>query len=442
MAWRSAAQRRISAFVGCTAKHRGSNCKLSALCRPRVLSQSEPMFQHNYAVRYSSTAAPTTKNSTYDASKVLLALDSVGKTLTVTWKDGSKSRFHSIWLRHSCHCGHCMQEHSGQKLIDPATVSHHVSIEKVCIDGDHLEIQWKGSPPHVGHVPLSFLQTNCYESDYLSIKRESVKLGPPAQAIPQLYYSDLIKTSDGVLRWLRQINEAGVSLMKDVPTEDNMVQKIAEHIGPAEDLIYGETWDVISTPKPINVAYSTVGLDFHMDLIYYESPPGLQFLHCLRFDECVEGGESHFLDVFHVAEAFRKSHPNKFHTLSQIPATFQKIHYARDFPVEMKYQRPHIVLNQYQEHEVEPYYEAYQEFAKAIKYSPDIVECQLKPGDLVTFNNRRILHARKSFDLNGGVRHLKGCYVNIDHFKSQVQVFSSLHGTGQPAKRVGNQDWF
>ena len=35
------------------------------------------------------------------------------------------------------------------------------------------------------------------------------------------------------------------------------------------------------------------------------------------------------------------------------------------------------------------------------------LEHRLQPGDLVTFNNRRVLHARKSFDLNDGVRHLK-----------------------------------
>jgi hypothetical protein len=35
------------------------------------------------------------------------------------------------------------------------------------------------------------------------------------------------------------------------------------------------------------------------------------------------------------------------------------------------------------------------------------VEQRLQPGDLVTFNNRRVLHARNSFDLNGGIRHLK-----------------------------------
>ena len=55
----------------------------------------------------------------------------------------------------------------------------------------------------------------------------------------------------------------------------------------------------------------------------------VSYMNCYRFDECVEGGESRFLDVFHVAEQFRKDHPDKFHTLVRVPATFQKIHYDR-----------------------------------------------------------------------------------------------------------------
>ncbi len=36
------------------------------------------------------------------------------------------------------------------------------------------------------------------------------------------------------------------------------------------------------TKDPINIAYSNAGLDLHMDLAYFESPPGLQLLHCLQ----------------------------------------------------------------------------------------------------------------------------------------------------------------
>ena len=45
---------------------------------------------------------------------------------------------------------------------------------------------------------------------------------------------------------------------------------------------FPQVFDVESCPNPINVAYSDVALGLHTDLAYYESPPGLQLLHCLR----------------------------------------------------------------------------------------------------------------------------------------------------------------
>ena len=43
----------------------------------------------------------------------------------------------------------------------------------------------------------------------------------------------------------------------------------------------------------------------------------------------MEGGESVFLDSFHVAEEFRKQFPEQFENLVRIPGTFQKIHFER-----------------------------------------------------------------------------------------------------------------
>ena len=48
----------------------------------------------------------------------------------------------------------------------------------------------------------------------------------------------------------------------------------------------------------VNLAYTTEELLPHMDLTYYESPPGIQFLHALRFDDGVKGGDSTFVDSF------------------------------------------------------------------------------------------------------------------------------------------------
>ncbi len=75
----------------------------------------------------------------------------------------------------------------------------------------------------------------------------------------------------------------GIVLLKNVPTELGMVGEVAKLIAPIQTTIYGDIFNVISTPKPINIAYSSEELGWHMDLMYYESPPGLQYLHCIRY---------------------------------------------------------------------------------------------------------------------------------------------------------------
>ena len=42
--------------------------------------------------------------------------------------------------------------------------------------------------------------------------------------------------------------------------------------------------NVIASEKPSDIAYTPMELPLHMDLTYNESTPGLQLLHCLRFD--------------------------------------------------------------------------------------------------------------------------------------------------------------
>ncbi|KAK3097000.1 hypothetical protein FSP39_005502 [Pinctada imbricata] len=66
-----------------------------------------------------------------------------------------------------------------------------------------------------------------------------------------------------------------------------------------------------------------------MDLLMYESPPGIQFLHCLEFDPSVEGGETTFTDLYAVAEEFRRTYSEHFIILCRVPLTFERIHATR-----------------------------------------------------------------------------------------------------------------
>ncbi|KAJ7388315.1 hypothetical protein OS493_038574 [Desmophyllum pertusum] len=313
----------------------------------------------------------------------------------------------------------CKQSHSGQRTIDVASIPDPLELSDFTVskNKEDLHLRWELEDDHQGVINLQWLRDNCY--------------------------SEAARQSDSQKR----------------VTQPHLGE-VGRRIGPVQETIYGETFNVMSVPNPINIAYSTAGLDYHMDLMYYESAPGLQLLHCLRFDPEVEGGESTFVDSFHVAEEFRKQFPDDFENLVRISGTFQKIHFERDYPVKLVYKRPHIVLNPEKEivavnwsppfegpplvpeEDVEPYFKAYRIFSKLLRESPIQKSVRIQPGDLACFNNRRILHGRKSFNLNGGVRFLKGAYVNIDEFRNTFQVTSELTGSGEPCKRIGNHCFF
>jgi len=110
---------------------------------------------------------------------------------------------------------------------------------------------------------------------------------------------------------------------------------VARWVGPVQNQIYGEAWDVVSSEKAINIAYTGEYLGPHMDLCYYESPPGLQLLHCMEFDPAIVGGESFLSDAFGAANALRTSDPGAFADLCRIPATFLKDHSDRASPVRI-----------------------------------------------------------------------------------------------------------
>ncbi|CAM9961616.1 unnamed protein product, partial [Laminaria digitata] len=153
---------------------------------------------------------------------------------------------------------------------------------------------------------------------------------------------------------LKKLNRTGVFLLENVGTEEGTVTELARRIAPvSHEMLYGQTFDVVSQTNPRNVAYTAEGLRLHMDLAYYESPPALvALLHCVEFDEKVEGGESKFLDAFAAADHFRTHFPDMFEVLTRVPTTFHNVRAAAP-PVEgehrnmeslgmasMEYQRP------------------------------------------------------------------------------------------------------
>ena len=197
---------------------------------------------------------------------------------------------------------------------------------------------------------------------------------------------------------------------------------------------FGALFDVRSTPQATDLAYTSVALDPHTDNPYRAPVPGIQLLHCLVNE--TSGGLSTLVDGFAVAQALRTQHPGAFDILASTPVRFKYI----DADTELTASAPPIELDVtgalkaihfsprldfvplFAAPRLAAYYQARQLFDHRLR-APDFeIRFLLAAGDLVMFDNCRLLHGRTGFDPAEGLRHLQGCYIDIDGPRSLYRV--------------------
>ena len=140
----------------------------------------------------------------------------------------------------------------------------------------------------------------------------------------ELQFDEILSGDEGLYKYLSLINQHGVVKVINAPGKKGGVQ-LAEHISHRLNSYYGLEWDVLVVDDPIHAAFSDVELKHHMDFAYNWHQAGLQHLHCIRNDPCVDGGILTLKDIYIIAEEFRKDFPEHFHTLSTVPVIFQQI---------------------------------------------------------------------------------------------------------------------
>ncbi len=72
--------------------------------------------------------------------------------------------------------------------------------------------------------------------------------------------------------------------------------------------------------------------------------------------------------------------------------------------------------------ELDEFYRARRKLDAMLKSVEFEIRFRLDDGDLVMFDNRRLLHGRTDFDPAEGARHLQGCYIDLDGPRSLYRV--------------------
>ena len=129
-------------------------------------------------------------------------------------------------------------------------------------------------------------------------------------------YDYIMSSERSLYSYLYALNKHGV--VKVVGAPNGAVLKIADSLAHRFDSIWGREFDYGLKIDPTTLAFSNKPLYYHIDLPYMQNKPGIAYLHCLRYDDCVEGGVLTVKDGFSIAKAFREKFPEHFQTLSTV----------------------------------------------------------------------------------------------------------------------------
>ena len=235
--------------------------------------------------------------------------------------------------------------------------------------------------------------------------------------------------------WLNDVERFGFSLLNNVPTAAETLLEVVALFGFVRQTNYGRIFDVRTEERPNNLAYTPAALSVHTDNPYRCPPPTLQLLHCLK--QADEGGVTALVDGFHAAERMREQDPQAFARLTETDVVFR--YESEDAVLEAS--GPIIALDSARRvrqirinnrslaplrlafEDVMPFYEALFRFRELLEAPDAQLRIRLQPGELVMFDNDRVLHGR--IGESRGTRHLQGCYADRDGLLSTLRLLDS-----------------
>lgn len=351
--------------------------------------------------------------------------------LSLSWEDHAQAHLPWLWLRDHCACLECRHPQTRERLVLPRAEIDPAS--EVQVQGGHLQLTW--SDGHQSH----------FDGGWLHQRRPGAASASPLPAprpwgddyrLERVDHAAFTGNAAGERAWLEALLRDGLVLLENGPLADEEVSRLATRIGPLRATNFGARFDVQSKPNPNNAAYTAIALALHTDLPNWQHPPDIQLLYCLEND--AEGGESLFADGYQVAETLRQEDPEAFRLLSETPIDFRFQDEEQDIAVcapiltcnaegrvvDVRFNNWIRDTLRLPAEVIEPWYRAYHRFWTLLHEPRHQLDLTLRPGDMIAFDNRRVLHGRGAFDPNTGRRHLQGTYLDRDMLESRLRVLA------------------
>ena len=346
--------------------------------------------------------------------------------LKVIFDNKQIDKFPNIWLRDHAKDESNWDSRSNQRKTFTARLDPNIQIKNAEIvdQGKFIEILWSDFDKPIKYSS-TFLEKNKIKSNP---NLEKLHIWNNKDINNEIFVEyEKVLEEKGFKNFLNTLYKYGFCVIQNCEKNLNSVEKIANKIGYVRQSIFGGLWSFESDENMADSAYTQEELRPHTDSTYSNDAPGLQLLLCCHYK--AEGGHSIMVDGFKIAEDIKKKHKEIYDVLTNVEVTGE---YKGD-GVVLKASRPifkldknkkllQVSFNNYdrapfrlENADMVKFYDAIKKFDLLANNDDYQWKRILKPGELLIFNNWRVLHGRGSFK---GSRKMSGCYINKEDFDS------------------------
>ena len=367
---------------------------------------------------------------TKNRSNYVDKIEILSEGLKVFFSNKSSDTFPNIWLRDHAKDENNWDERSNQRKTFTAKLNPKIKIQNANISnqGEYIDIIWSDTSNNIKYSS-EFLFKN---SINYSRDKNKIKIWENKEIKDDIFLNfKNIKSDEGFKSLLSKLHSFGFAVIKDCKKNMSSVEFLAKKIGYVRNSIFGGLWSFESNADMADSAYTNEELRPHTDSTYSNDAPGLQLLLCCEYD--AKGGDSIMVDGLKIAETIKSKNQNLYDVLTKIDVpgnyTGDGVILEAKRPIIKLDDNNHINQISFNNYDRAPFRldpELTKIFYEAISLFDNLANSKqyqwrhiLKPGELLIFNNWRVLHGRGSFN---GKRKMKGCYINKEDFDSSCKI--------------------
>lgn len=367
------------------------------------------------------------------SQSVTLNLHAQGRRLRIEAGDHHHD-YLPLWLRERAPDPETLDPRTGQRLIEAAELPLDLRLDHAEVAGDQVQLTF--SDGHQTAFPLANLLPETNDGDTTMAPQEMSLWDSSLSMLPRTEFAEAVVSDTALQEMLEQLHRFGFVLVSGVPTTEDGMQTLIDRVGPLRRTNWGGIADVKSVANAYDLTMTQRGLEPHTDNPYRDPIPGYIWLHCIS--NAADGGDNTLVDGFMAAQQLKQQDPAAFECLTRLAPDFRYLdddaHLESEGPLieldsqgvlsRVRYSNRTESIAALEPALLEQYYAARRRFYELVTSDELTVHLKLNPGQMLIMDNYRLLHGRKSYQLEGGVRHLRQGYVDRDSTASRRQVLN------------------